>query len=42
VPAHVLAASLFQRFESRGLAEFQNRVLSALRFELGGHVEKKK
>src|SRR6185369_6644225 len=41
VPAHVLAASLFQRFSSRGEAEFQDRLLSAMRFEFGGHVEKK-
>jgi 6-phosphogluconate dehydrogenase len=41
VPAHVLAASLFARFDSRGEAEFQNRVLSAMRFAFGGHLEKK-
>ncbi len=41
VPAHVLTASLFERFASRGLDDFQNRVLSALRFGFGGHVEKK-
>ncbi len=41
VPAHVLAASLFERFASRGEADFQNRVLSAMRFGFGGHVEKK-
>jgi 6-phosphogluconate dehydrogenase len=40
VPAHVLAAALFERFSSRGQADFQNRVLSAMRFEFGGHVEK--
>ena len=40
VPAHVLAAALFERFSSRGEADFQDRVLSALRFEFGGHVEK--
>ncbi|HEX4954721.1 MAG TPA: decarboxylating 6-phosphogluconate dehydrogenase [Thermoanaerobaculia bacterium] len=40
VPAHVLAAALFERFSSRGEADFQNRLLSALRFEFGGHVEK--
>ncbi len=39
VPAHVLAAALFQRFSSRGEAEFQDRLLSAMRFEFGGHVE---
>ena len=41
VPAHVLSAALFERFSSRGEAEFQDRVLSAMRFEFGGHVEKK-
>jgi 6-phosphogluconate dehydrogenase len=40
VPAHVLAAALFERFSSRGEAEFQDRVLSAMRFEFGGHKEK--
>jgi 6-phosphogluconate dehydrogenase len=41
VPAHVLTAALFERFGSRGLDEFQNKVLSAMRFGFGGHVEKK-
>jgi 6-phosphogluconate dehydrogenase len=41
VPAHVLAASLFERFASRGQDLFQNKVLSAMRFGFGGHVEKK-
>jgi 6-phosphogluconate dehydrogenase len=40
VPAHVLAAALFERFSSRGEAEFQDRLLSAMRFQFGGHVEK--
>ena len=40
VPAHVLAAALFERFASRGEAEFQDRVLSAMRFAFGGHLEK--
>jgi 6-phosphogluconate dehydrogenase len=40
VPAHVLAAALFERFASRGEGEFQDRVLSAMRWEFGGHVEK--
>jgi 6-phosphogluconate dehydrogenase len=40
VPAHVLAAALFERFSSRGEADFQNRMLSALRFAFGGHAEK--
>ena len=41
VPAHVLTASLFERFGSRGNDLFQNKVLSAMRFGFGGHVEKK-
>ena len=41
VPAHVLTASLYERFDSRGEAEFQNRVMSAMRFAFGGHHEKK-
>jgi 6-phosphogluconate dehydrogenase len=40
VPAHVLSAALYSRFESRGQAEFANRVLSAMRLGFGGHVEK--
>ena len=40
VPAHVLSAALLERFASRGEDEFQNRVLSAMRFEFGGHHEK--
>jgi 6-phosphogluconate dehydrogenase len=40
VPAHVLSAALFERFSSRGEADFADRVLSAMRFEFGGHVEK--
>jgi 6-phosphogluconate dehydrogenase len=39
-PADVLTAALYQRFSSRGQAEFQNKVLSAMRFEFGGHREK--
>jgi 6-phosphogluconate dehydrogenase len=41
VPAHVLTAALLERFASRGQDDFQNRVLSAMRFGFGGHVEKK-
>ena len=41
VPAPVLTAALYSRFSSRGEAEFQNRILSAMRFQFGGHVEKK-
>ena len=40
VPAPVLAASLFDRFASRGEADWGNRVLSAMRRGFGGHLEK--
>ena len=40
VPTPVLSASLFERFTSRGEAEFANKVLSAMRFGFGGHLEK--
>jgi 6-phosphogluconate dehydrogenase len=40
VPAPVLSAALYARFSSRGEADFANRVLSAMRQEFGGHVEK--
>lgn len=40
VPANVLAAALFGRFSSRDQDDFQNRVLSAMRFGFGGHLEK--
>jgi 6-phosphogluconate dehydrogenase len=40
VPAPVLTAALYSRFESRGQAEFANKVLSAMRLGFGGHVEK--
>jgi 6-phosphogluconate dehydrogenase len=40
VPAHVISASLFDRFESRGNAEFGNKILSAMRYAFGGHHEK--
>ena len=41
VPAPVLSAALYERFSSRGQAEFANQLLSAMRYEFGGHVEKK-
>ncbi len=41
IPAPVLSASLYNRFSSRGEAEFQNKILSAMRFGFGGHLEKK-
>jgi 6-phosphogluconate dehydrogenase len=40
VPAHVLTAALYERFSSRGEAEFADKLLSAMRYEFGGHVEK--
>jgi 6-phosphogluconate dehydrogenase len=40
VPAPVLTAALFQRFSSRGESDFADKVLSAMRFEFGGHVER--
>ena len=40
VPAHVLTAALYERFSSRGEAEFADRLLSAMRYEFGGHIEK--
>jgi 6-phosphogluconate dehydrogenase len=40
VPAHVLGAALYERFASRGNAGFANQLLSAMRREFGGHVEK--
>jgi 6-phosphogluconate dehydrogenase len=36
----VLSAALFSRFDSRAASDFANRVLSAMRKEFGGHVEK--
>ena len=41
VPVPVLSAALYQRFSSRGDADFQDKLLSAMRFQFGGHVEKK-
>jgi 6-phosphogluconate dehydrogenase len=40
VPAPVLSAALYERFDSRGEAEFANRLLSAMRHAFGGHLEK--
>ena len=42
VPAPVLTASLYERFSSRGEADFANKLLSAMRYEFGGHLEKPK
>jgi len=40
-PAPVLTASLYQRFTSRGEDDFAGKILSAMRFQFGGHIEKK-
>jgi 6-phosphogluconate dehydrogenase len=40
VPAPVLTTALYARFSSRGEADFQDKLLSAMRFQFGGHVEK--
>ena len=40
VPAPVLSAALFGRFESRGAAEYADKLMSAMRFQFGGHLEK--
>jgi len=40
-PVPVLTTALYERFSSRGEAEFQNKILSAMRFGFGGHLEKK-
>ena len=40
-PAPVLTSALYERFTSRGEADFANKLLSAMRFEFGGHEEKK-
>ncbi len=40
VPVPVLTTALYERFSSRGEADFQDKVLSAMRFQFGGHVEK--
>ena len=41
VPAPVLSTALYSRFSSRGEAEFADKLMSAMRFEFGGHLEKK-
>ena len=40
VPVHVLSAALYERFGSRGEADFADKLLSAMRYEFGGHLEK--
>jgi 6-phosphogluconate dehydrogenase len=42
VPVPVLTTALYERFTSRGEADFQDKLLSAMRFQFGGHVEKKR
>jgi 6-phosphogluconate dehydrogenase len=42
VPAYVLSAALYERFSSRGAADFADKLLSAMRYEFGGHKEKAK
>jgi len=41
VPSPVLTTALYSRFSSRGEADFQNKILSAMRFAFGGHIEKR-
>jgi 6-phosphogluconate dehydrogenase len=40
VPAHVLSSALYERFSSRGEADFADKLLSAMRYQFGGHLEK--
>jgi 6-phosphogluconate dehydrogenase len=40
VPVPVLSTALYERFSSRGAADFQDKLLSAMRFQFGGHLEK--
>jgi len=40
VPAHILTTALYERFSSRGEADFADKLLSALRQQFGGHQEK--
>jgi 6-phosphogluconate dehydrogenase len=40
VPAPVLTTALYERFSSRGESDFQDKLLSAMRFQFGGHIEK--
>jgi len=41
VPAPVLSTALYQRFSSRGEADFADKLLSAMRYQFGGHIEKR-
>jgi 6-phosphogluconate dehydrogenase len=40
VPTHVLSSALYERFSSRGEADFADKLLSAMRYQFGGHIEK--
>jgi 6-phosphogluconate dehydrogenase len=40
VPTPVLSSALYERFSSRGEADFADKLLSAMRYEFGGHIEK--
>jgi len=40
VPVAVLSSALFERFSSRGEFDYQDKLLSAMRYQFGGHVEK--
>ena len=40
-PLPVLTAALYERFSSRGDADYENKLLSAMRYQFGGHIEKK-
>jgi 6-phosphogluconate dehydrogenase len=40
VPVHVLSSALYERFSSRGEADFADKMLSAMRYQFGGHIEK--
>jgi len=42
VPVPVLSTALFERFTSRGESDYQDKLLSAMRFQFGGHLEKPK
>ena len=41
VPAHVLASALYERFSSRGEADYADKLLSAMRKQFGGHAEQR-
>jgi 6-phosphogluconate dehydrogenase len=42
VPVPVLSTALFERFTSRGESDYQDKLLSAMRYQFGGHLEKPK